>query len=155
ALDEVDLTEATDLDGEIGVRLVGRPFLDARDSWPAAVAGWRAAGDERLVTRLRLDLRAYRGAETEVTLEGLGLATPAQVLGDGASVFDLPDDERLFSFNASSAVAGSTALSVERRDGLGRLSARFPLAAPALPGELMLLPLGELPGFGAGLGPVP
>ncbi|HEV8474982.1 MAG TPA: hypothetical protein VGR82_19570, partial [Methylomirabilota bacterium] len=155
ALDEVELVEASDLGGEVELRLTGRPWLDARDAWQTGVAAWGSHGEECVVAVLRLDLRARVDADTDVTVEGLAMATPAQALGLGASVFDLPDDEHLYVPRASAAVAGGTTLAVEQRDERGRLRRRFPLAAAAIDGELTLLPLAELPGFGAGLGPLP
>jgi hypothetical protein len=155
ALDEVEVVETSDPGGEVEIQLTGRPWLDGQDDWQSALSTWRSRDDERLVTTLRLDLRARVGADTDLTVEGLAMATPAQALGLGASVFDLPDDEHLFVSHASAAVPGGTTLAVEQRDDRGRLRRRFPLAAPALAGELTLLPLAELPGFDAGLGPLP
>jgi hypothetical protein len=150
----IELTEAADVGDDVEVRFSGHPFLDGQDAWPSAVAAWRSRGDERVVTALSLDLQGRVNVDTEFTLERLGMATAAQTIGLGSTVFDLPDDDHLFASRSAAVVAGGTVLAVERRDDLGRLTRRFPFAASVLEGEVMLLPLAELPGFGEGLGPV-
>lgn len=147
ALDEVELIAAVATDGHIEVELTGHPRFAAPDEGRVAVAAWCASGIERGIRLARLDLRVSRGQDTPFVLEELGMGSDAQALGTGTSAFDLPDDEQVFA----AAHAGDSSATA-RRNASGQLVSRFPLASPPLAGELLWLPLVELPDFGPGLG---
>lgn len=148
ALDEIDLTEAVDLDGQVEASFTGRPWQEAADGWHEALETWRAAASERTVHVLRLDLQARTAPDRESVLPGLSLATDGDPRNGGQSAFDLPDDDRVFAREAA-------AQDVAQRDALGRLHSRFPLAAQAPDGECLWLPLGALDDFDAALGALP
>lgn len=155
ALDEIDLTEAADLDGQVEASFAGRPWQEAVDGWHAALDAWQAAASERTVQLLRLDLQARTAPDREALLPGLSMATDGDPRNAGQSAFDLPDDDRVFSRNAFAPGAGGAAQDVAQRDALGRLHSRFPLAADAPEGECLWLPLGPLDDFDAALGALP
>jgi hypothetical protein len=129
AVEQVVLQEVMDFDGSVAVRIVGR-------AWE--LAPWLVPGEGTQLTmsRLRLDLQATR-AGRRTRREQLALACDAQAPGSGESVFDLPDDDLAYAGSAS-----------ER----ARTVDPLPLAAPRLLGELLWVPLLELPDFGPQLG---
>ncbi|MDM0001817.1 hypothetical protein QTI24_24630 [Variovorax sp. J22P240] len=152
ALDEVELTEAVGLDGQIEAALAGSPWQEADAAWRLDVEAWRTSGREHAVQLLRLDLQARTAPNVHIALDGLSMGSHAEVRNAGQSVFDLPDDEGVFARDTSLSDPGPAAQQLAQRDALGRLRSRFPLASDRPSGECMLLPLDELDDFDAQLG---
>jgi len=147
-LDTIELTEAVGTDGRFEAMLTGAPWHEADSGLEEALDAWRAGGQERVLALLRLDLRAGGADGNAATLHGLGMAQAADIANVADNVFTLPDDERVFGNAAPSPLAQEAA----RRDALGHLQGRFPLASEAQEGERLLLPLAGLDDFNATLG---
>ena len=160
SLDTVEISAALAPDGTLLVTLVGRPWQQARSAGAQAFAAWRAGGTEGVVQVLRLDLRTRTPPDEEQLLLDLSLGSNSDPAALGQGVYELPDDDRLFSVGATSGAPASAAQAVQavlQRDPLGRLTSRFPLASDPLEGEelLLLLPLGDLDDFDASLPALP
>ncbi|GJH13049.1 hypothetical protein CBA19CS11_29445 [Caballeronia novacaledonica] len=152
ALDEVELFEATGLDGQIKATLTGSPWEDAEGAWRVAIDAWQSAGEARTAQLLRVDLQTSTPPDAQSVLADLSMASDSEASAAGQSVFDLPDDEHVFSSDALPSDARLFAQEVAQRDARGRLRSRFALASEAATGERMLLPLGEAEDFDAALG---
>jgi hypothetical protein len=149
-LEQVDATAIAAADGLIEAKLAGRPWRVPGAAHRPPLLRWLADGSARTALWLSAGLRVSGPGEADAALDGLSFMATA----DGAnSLFDLPDDERFFTDLGRTQPPGRAAQAFELtpREGPNRRSGRFALASIALPGDAMLLPLGNGPGFAAGL----
>ena len=106
------LTHTGDADGSVGVELSGQPWHDDGSDWRSRLEDWIGDHGERPVEWLRLDLRARDGGEPDFTVDGIGMAAPADAQSAGMGITTLPDDQRFFR------PAGEN---TRRRPGVARL----------------------------------
>lgn len=151
-IEDVDLTSAVDLDGLIEVTLVGSPWQSSDVPWSIGSPALTDSAALHPVELLRLDLQTQLTPDDRASLTDLSLASSDDpgVLGTG--VCDLPDDERVFSRNATSTDPGPALAEVVQRDALGRLRTRFSLASEPNDSVRIMIPLGNLDDFDASLG---
>ena len=151
------LAQTGDADGSVVVEMSGRLWNDdGGGGWQHALEHWIGDRGERSVQWLRLGLRAGDGGQPDFTLDGIGMAAPADAQSADLGIATLPDDQRFFGPAGDAAAEDpvSHAFELTRRDSFGRLTRRFPLASLPAEGELMLIPLGDEQEFGPGLGAV-
>jgi len=93
--------------------------------------------------------------EADHLLEGLALARPDINGNSAGSLWTLPDDVAYFTQQPATQPAGQAVQSFEltRRDPIGRLVRRFPLASVPAPAAAFFIPLDSGPALTNGLGP--
>jgi len=153
ALDSVDITDAQGQDGLVEAAVTGAPWYQAQANDLKPFTDWCASGSERLVQLLRLDLRTQASADEALLLPDLSLASAEDSAGQ--SVFDLPNDDDVFSRDSRASNTGPAAAMVAQLDAQGHLQNRFALASPASSGDCLMLPLGAMDVFDAALNPQP
>ena len=150
-VEEVDATAIAAADGQVELRLLGRPWHVPGTLHRQPLDHWLAARDERSAAWLRAGLRAMQPGTADQALDGLALAPRSD---GGPGLFGLPDDQRFFTDRGQPQRAGRVvqAFELSPRSSAGALAQRFALASVPIEGDAVLLPLGSGAGFATGLG---